>query len=324
MRACRPRPRHAGLGGRCEAARLSDLGFAVRGRGYGPGAIDLSMLELGIGWCGGCGGPSVAARCRSVRRVGDGAQAAAVQPLVGWWRSPRMARRARLTAAASRLKSASTCGCRACVFVVRRAAANEVADLAFDLGAGRAVVGLPVGVALPAARGGQVPLVAGDLDGAPAGGVGALRPQRAIGAGGAERGLAVAVAVAADADGGPGGAGDGVVVEVDVEGVLGEPSAAPGRRLGLAARVDAGISQVAEELARAVRGASPYTTGPPPPSPPPPSPPSASSPRSPPPSPPSVRSSMRSAATLASPALPAVTWVSVMISLSGSTATWPL
>jgi hypothetical protein len=38
----------------------------------------------------------------------------------------------------------------------------------------------------------------------------------------------------------------------------------------------------------------------------------------------SMRSSMRSSATLASPAFPGVTAVSVMISLSGSIATWPL
>jgi len=37
-----------------------------------------------------------------------------------------------------------------------------------------------------------------------------------------------------------------------------------------------------------------------------------------------VRSPMRPLAAVASPALPGVTAVAVMISLSGSTATWPL
>ncbi|HSI93327.1 MAG TPA: hypothetical protein VK925_07475 [Jiangellaceae bacterium] len=107
------------------------------------------------------------------------------------------------------------------MFVVRRAAAHEVADLAFDLGAGRAVVGLPVGVALPAAGVGQVPLVAADRDGAPAGGVGALRPQPTVAAGGAERGLAVAAAVTADPDGDPGTAPQDLCVDAGPDDVCG-------------------------------------------------------------------------------------------------------
>jgi hypothetical protein len=66
------------------------------------------------------------------------------------------------------------------------------------------------------------------------------------------------MAVAADRRGGPVGAGDGVTVEVDVEGVLGEPSAAPGRRLGLAARLDVVVIKVVEELARAVGAVAVY------------------------------------------------------------------
>jgi hypothetical protein len=72
------------------------------------------------------------------------------QPLVVWVRR-RVARRARLTAAA-----------------------HEVGDLAFDLGVGGAVVGAPGGVGLPGAGDSEAGFVVADGDAVAGLGVGAL------------------------------------------------------------------------------------------------------------------------------------------------------
>ena len=65
---------------------------------------------------------------------------------------------------------------------------HQMPDLAFDLGSGGAVVGLPGGVGLCRAGTGELGLLGGDRDGAPGGRGGALRNERAAGAGGPERG----------------------------------------------------------------------------------------------------------------------------------------
>ena len=110
------------------------------------------------------------------------------------------------------------------------AAAHQVADLAFDFGAGGAVVVGPVGVVLVAAGGGEVLFVTADGDRAAGGRGGALGAQRTAGAGVGEVGDAVTGATSADRHGHPVGAGDGVVVKVDLEAVLGEQPA--GQRRG--------------------------------------------------------------------------------------------
>src|SRR5215216_910651 len=133
-------------------------------------------------------------------------------------------------------------------------ASHQVAELAFDFGAGGPVVGGPVRVVLLGAGLGETQFVATDADAAPSGGVGAVGSQRTVGAGVSEGGDAVAVAVAADRDGDTGRAGDGVGVEVDGEAILGEQPARRGGRLGLAARVDAVFGEVIQELAGAVGG----------------------------------------------------------------------
>jgi hypothetical protein len=65
---------------------------------------------------------------------------------------------------------------------------HQVADLAFDLGPGSAVVGLPGGIGLGGAGTGELGLIGADRDGASGGRGGALRNERAAGAGGPERG----------------------------------------------------------------------------------------------------------------------------------------
>jgi hypothetical protein len=55
------------------------------------------------------------------------------------------------------------------------ASAGQVADLAFDLGSGGAIVGFPVRVVLPGSGAGELVFVGADVDGASALGVGALR-----------------------------------------------------------------------------------------------------------------------------------------------------
>ena len=84
------------------------------------------------------------------------------------------------------------------------ASAHQVGQLAFDLRAGRPVVGRPVGVLLRSAGVGQSPLVRADLDRAATCGVGALRAQRAVSARVGEAGGPLAFGVAADRDGDPG------------------------------------------------------------------------------------------------------------------------
>ena len=125
-------------------------------------------------------------------------------------RSPSTPSRARLTAAASREKSAATlvraanAGAAAAV-----AAPHQVGDLAFHLGSGGGVVGTPGGVGLGGAGPGQLLLVGADRDDAAGGRGGALRGQRAIGAGGAERGDTAAALDGADRHAHLPGAGDG-------------------------------------------------------------------------------------------------------------------
>ena len=80
------------------------------------------------------------------------------------------------------------------------AAAHQVGELAFDLGAGGAVVAHPGRVGLAGAGVGQGLLVRANRYRAPTGGGGALRAQRASGAGRREMGGSAAVA-------GPGGSG---------------------------------------------------------------------------------------------------------------------
>ena len=149
-------------------------------------------------------------------------------PIPGRFRAARrMARRARLTAPASSRKSAST---RA----VPRTRARRPPwwrrtrwpKPAFDLGSGAAVVGGPGGVGLAGAGVGEGLLVRANADRAPAGGGGALRAQRAVGAGRREVGGAAAGAGRADRGGDPARAGDGAGAEVDAEPVLAEQAAA--------------------------------------------------------------------------------------------------
>ena len=75
-------------------------------------------------------------------------------------------------------------------------AAHQVPELAFDLGSGGPVVGDPGRVGLPGPGVGQCLLVRADADRAPGLGGGALRAQRAPGAGLPEVGDAATVAVA--------------------------------------------------------------------------------------------------------------------------------
>ena len=85
-------------------------------------------------------------------------------------RSPSAPRRARLTAAASREKSAATLvGAADSGAAPAVAAAHQVTDLAFHLGPGGPVVGDPGGIGLGGAGTGQLSLVGADRDGAAGG-----------------------------------------------------------------------------------------------------------------------------------------------------------
>jgi len=112
------------------------------------------------------------------------------------------------------------------------AAAHQVSDLAFNLGAGGAVVGFPCRIGLLVAGGGQAGFVVSDGDAAAGFRGGAPGGQRAGGAGGAEVGPAGVPGVSGDPADGHGdlvGAGDGAGGEVDGELVLGEwPAGATG------------------------------------------------------------------------------------------------
>ena len=132
------------------------------------------------------------------------------------------------------------------------AATHQVAELAFDLGSGGPVVGLPVGIALAGAGLGERSFVPIDADRAPSGGVGALGAQRTVRAVLGEVGDAAAVGAAPDRHGDAVGAGDGVGVEINVEAVLGEQAAGRRRWLGPTARGDVFIVEVLLELAGAV------------------------------------------------------------------------
>ncbi len=104
---------------------------------------------------------------RGSQQLGPGrpCQAVAVHPF-DVERSPSMPRRARLVAAASRLKSASTFGRAADAgSAPAMAASREVAELALDLGARGPVVGGPSWVLLTFPGAGQHVFVAPDHDG---------------------------------------------------------------------------------------------------------------------------------------------------------------
>src|SRR5215211_1437010 len=133
-------------------------------------------------------------------------------------------------------------------------ASHQVAELAFDLGAGGPVIGDPVGVLLVTASVGQPLLVAANPDRAAAPGVGAVGSQGAGSAGVGERGGPGAFAMTADRDGDPGRAGDGVGVEVDSEAIFGEPPVCRRGRLGFATRVDVVLGQLVQEFAGAIGG----------------------------------------------------------------------
>ena len=184
------------------------------------------------------------------------------------------------------------------------AAAHEVAELAFDFGPVGAVVGLPGRVGLTLTGAPERGFEHADADGAAAGCVGAGAVRWAAGAVLSEVGNAVAVHAAPDRHGDVVGAGDGVGVEVHVEAVLAELAGRRGRRLGPTRRADVFVVQTLLEftgpigrVAVDLRVTALVSVG---------------------------GESMRSSATDASPALPGVTIVLVMISLSGSDATWPL
>ena len=166
------------------------------------------------------------------------------------WRSPSAARRARLTAAARREKSAATCGAADSGASPAVAAAHQVSDLAFHLRAGGAVVGDPGGIGLGGAGIGQSALVGADRDrcGRRREPVHA-RASGQAGAGRAEHGGAAAGGGRADRRRSPGRAGDGARVQVDGEAVLGEPAARCGRRLRLAVKICApAVSSLASSL----------------------------------------------------------------------------
>jgi hypothetical protein len=133
-------------------------------------------------------------------------------------------------------------------------AAHQVTDLAFDLRAGRGVVGLPGRVGLSGPGAGQRGLECADGDGATGRGAGAPFAQRAAGAGRAEAGGARPVVAAADRCADPARAGDGVAVQVDVETVLGEqPTRARRGWLGLAPGVDPLLFEGGLERSAAIR-----------------------------------------------------------------------
>src|SRR5437764_5641728 len=116
-----------------------------------------------------------------------------------------------------------------------------MAELAFNLGSGAAVVGDPGGVSLADAGVGEDLLVGTHGHRAPAGGRGALRAQWARGAGRREVGGTAAGAGRPDRGGDPARAGHSASAEVDVELVLAEQPARRGRCLGLAAVLDPGL-----------------------------------------------------------------------------------
>lgn len=213
------------------------------------------------------------------------------------------------------------------------AASHQLSQSAFHLWASASVVVTPIGVAGSGAGSGQESYVAAECDGpAPSRG-GAVGAQRAVGASRFELGDAIAGFVASDGDFLAGGAGDCLGAQVDVKVVLAVTPARRDRRLGLAARVDAGPSQDIQEVSAAIGGVAVHlragralgrlpglttalttrwlalsssalavsqaSSAP-------------------------VRSSIRSAATEALPTLAALTSVSVMISESGSRAIDPL
>src|ERR1019366_1889218 len=135
------------------------------------------------------------------------------------------------------------------------AAAHQVADLAFDLGPGGPVAGLPRRVLLAGAGGGEAGLVRADGDRAAFSGGGALGCQRAGPACCAEPGCpGVPPGSGPDGHGDAGRAGDGLAVEVDGEAVLGEAAFHRGRRLAFDAVIEAGVVQPPDELTGAVGG----------------------------------------------------------------------
>src|SRR4029077_15867629 len=95
------------------------------------------------------------------------------------------------------------------------------------------VVGLPGGVGLGGAGTGELGLVGADRGGAPGGRGGALRTERAAGAGGPERRDTATVFDRPDRHAHLRGAGNGIGGQVDGEAVLGESPAQRGRRLHL-------------------------------------------------------------------------------------------
>src|SRR5574341_2498368 len=141
------------------------------------------------------------------------------------------------------------------------AAAHQMAEFAFDLGAGGRVVGAPGRIGLAGAGGGQQGLVRTDGDGPAALGAGAAGGQGAGGAGRAEGGLAgVALgAGGADRHGDATGAGDGASGQVDgeavfAEAVFAEVAADRRWRLDLDHRGDVDLVQAFQQVPGAVGG----------------------------------------------------------------------
>ena len=136
------------------------------------------------------------------------------------------------------------------------AAADQMGQLALDLGPGRAVVGGTDRVGLAGTGSRQFLLVGGDGDGAAGRRSGALAAKRAAGAGGTEAGLAVVavvwIGVVDDRGGVLGGAGDGAGGKVDLELVFGEVSLGCDRGLDLDPRVDAGGVQAGQQRPGAI------------------------------------------------------------------------
>jgi hypothetical protein len=91
-----------------------------------------------------------------------------------------------------------------------------------------------------------------DRDGAPGGRGGALRNERAAGAGGPERGDTATVFDRPDRHTDLPGAGNGMRGQVDGEAVLGEPPAQRGRRLHLGDNPRARILQPGQQRPSAI------------------------------------------------------------------------
>ena len=187
------------------------------------------------------------------------------------------------------------------------AAAQQVGELALDLGPGGPVVGQPGGIALAGTGGGQVGLVGMDGDDPAADAAGAGLAQRADAAGDAEPGPATAAAGRADRHGHPRRAGHRAGLEVDAELVLGEAAAGCGRELGLDHRREPVLVQPGQVGAGAIGAvAVDHRLG------------GLARPR------PGARSPSSVGATAASPLVAALTSAAQMTSVSGSTATWAL